>query len=528
MVVGNKMHKAFPLPVMEFPLAEEVPTASEESSHCQKKRDATAEKIALLLESSSNCSASNGTGKKKGRTVTLTADDMQKRKNVVKARTTLLLSLPDEHQLRIRKYKTAQELWAVILKTFGGNEATKKTKKNLLKQQYGNFKAEGSKTLEQMFNRLQKKSEPNSQNMAFISSAKHSSGNEEVNTASVSTASTNVSIASANIGIDEDDMKEMDIKWNMALLSMRADRFWKKTGKKIKSTSDDAQNRNPSVTKTKASPSTISPKRFIKFVKANDSPTKSKTDKVETAKKPPVKYAEQYRKPTKKPNLKSHQLGTSRSQNNTHKSFTPRPAVYKPYRPPMRPIRSNMNVARPNRTSFNKPAHSYTKRPFQRTSAVRSQYKAPWGPIVKRHFPSVNRKFSNVSRNVSNGNRKFLTANRKFPTGSTKFSTADLGKKEKAVKASAWLFWKPSQNLSNKGPNINSVSVMFKKYTYIDTQGRLKDFKLLDDANVLLRTPRQHNMYSIDLNNIVSHKDLTCLVAKAAADEGTKAAYGTE
>nr|GFA62388.1 hypothetical protein [Tanacetum cinerariifolium] len=99
--------------------------------------------------------ASDGTGKKKGRTVTVTADDMQKRKNDVKARTTLVLSLPDEHQLRFSKYKTAQELWAAILKTFGGNEATKKTKKNLLKKQYGNFKAEGSKTLEQTFNRLQ-------------------------------------------------------------------------------------------------------------------------------------------------------------------------------------------------------------------------------------------------------------------------------------------------------------------------------------------------------------------------------------
>nr|GFB29892.1 hypothetical protein [Tanacetum cinerariifolium] len=42
---------------------------------------------------------------------------------------------------------------------------------------------------------------------------------------------------------------------------------------------------------------------------------------------------------------------------------------------------------------------------------------------------------------------------------------------------------------------------------------------LSDDDNVLLRTPRQHNMYSIDLNNIVPHKDLTCLVAKASADE---------
>nr|GEY82017.1 hypothetical protein [Tanacetum cinerariifolium] len=69
------------------------------------------------------------TGKKKGRTIALTTEDI--------------------------KYKTAQELWAAILKIFGGNKATKKTMKNLLKQQYGNFKAEGSKTLEQTFNRLQ-------------------------------------------------------------------------------------------------------------------------------------------------------------------------------------------------------------------------------------------------------------------------------------------------------------------------------------------------------------------------------------
>nr|GEY47374.1 hypothetical protein [Tanacetum cinerariifolium] len=52
--VGNKMHKAFLLPVIVFPLPGDVPTASEECSHCQKKRDATAQKIALLLKSSSN------------------------------------------------------------------------------------------------------------------------------------------------------------------------------------------------------------------------------------------------------------------------------------------------------------------------------------------------------------------------------------------------------------------------------------------------------------------------------------------
>nr|GEW19462.1 reverse transcriptase domain-containing protein [Tanacetum cinerariifolium] len=86
-----------------------------------------------LQKVSDTGSASEGSAKKKGITVAVTTEDMQKRRNDVKARTTLLLALPDEHQLRFSKYKTAQELWAAILKTFGGNEATKKTKKNQLK-----------------------------------------------------------------------------------------------------------------------------------------------------------------------------------------------------------------------------------------------------------------------------------------------------------------------------------------------------------------------------------------------------------
>ncbi|GJT41978.1 hypothetical protein Tco_0941843 [Tanacetum coccineum] len=95
-----------------------------------------------------------GSTKKKGRTMAITAEDMQKKKNDVKARTTLLLALPDEHQLRFSKYDNAKELWEAILRTFGGKKATKKTKKNQLKQQYGNFKDEGSEPLKQTFNRL--------------------------------------------------------------------------------------------------------------------------------------------------------------------------------------------------------------------------------------------------------------------------------------------------------------------------------------------------------------------------------------
>nr|GEZ15824.1 retrovirus-related Pol polyprotein from transposon TNT 1-94 [Tanacetum cinerariifolium] len=59
--------------------------------------------------------ASESFVKKKGRTVAVTTEDIQKRRNDFKARTTLLLALLDEHQLRFSKYKTAQELQQAIV-----------------------------------------------------------------------------------------------------------------------------------------------------------------------------------------------------------------------------------------------------------------------------------------------------------------------------------------------------------------------------------------------------------------------------
>ncbi|GKE58756.1 ribonuclease H-like domain-containing protein, partial [Tanacetum coccineum] len=45
------------------------------------------------------------------------------------------------------------------------------------------------------------------------------------------------------------------------------------------------------------------------------------------------------------------------------------------------------------------------------------------------------------------------------------------------------------------------------------------DFKLLDGSQVLLKVPRQNNMYSFDLKNVVPLGGLTCLYAKATIDE---------
>nr|GEW76829.1 ribonuclease H-like domain-containing protein [Tanacetum cinerariifolium] len=45
------------------------------------------------------------------------------------------------------------------------------------------------------------------------------------------------------------------------------------------------------------------------------------------------------------------------------------------------------------------------------------------------------------------------------------------------------------------------------------------NFKLPDDTHVLLRVPRENNMYNVDLKNIVPLGDLTCLFAKATLYE---------
>nr|GFC19940.1 putative ribonuclease H-like domain-containing protein [Tanacetum cinerariifolium] len=45
------------------------------------------------------------------------------------------------------------------------------------------------------------------------------------------------------------------------------------------------------------------------------------------------------------------------------------------------------------------------------------------------------------------------------------------------------------------------------------------NFKLPDKNQVLLRVPRKNNMYNVNLKDIVSSGDLTCLFAKATIDE---------
>ncbi|GJW79504.1 hypothetical protein Tco_0143479 [Tanacetum coccineum] len=141
----------------------------------------------------------------------VTTKEKIQKKNDVKARSMLLMTLSNEHLITINWYKDTQTLFVAIQTRFSGNEATKKTQKTLLKQMYENFSAPSTESLDYIFNRLQKilvlltLSQPNGSQLVY----------EDLEQ------------------IHEDDIEEIDLKWQLALLSMRTRRFFQKTIRKI-------------------------------------------------------------------------------------------------------------------------------------------------------------------------------------------------------------------------------------------------------------------------------------------------------
>ncbi|GJY82799.1 hypothetical protein Tco_0496175 [Tanacetum coccineum] len=82
------------------------------------------------------------------------AEENIPKKNDLKARSILMMTLPSAHLLTFNQYKDAKTLFEAIEARFGGNEATKKTQKTLLKQMYENFNASSLESLDSIFTRL--------------------------------------------------------------------------------------------------------------------------------------------------------------------------------------------------------------------------------------------------------------------------------------------------------------------------------------------------------------------------------------
>ncbi|GJX21034.1 hypothetical protein Tco_0223711, partial [Tanacetum coccineum] len=208
-----------------------------------------------------------------------TAEETLARERERKARTTLLMALPEDHLAKFHKMTDAKEMWEAIKSRFGGNDESKKMQKYILKQQFEGFSVSNSEGLHKGYDRFQSllsqleihgagvstedanqkflrslpsawsqvslimRTKPGVDSLSFDDlynnlrvfefdvkgSTASSSSTQNVAFVSENTSSTNDDLEQ----LDEFDLEEMDLKWQVAMISMRMKKFYKKTSRKL-------------------------------------------------------------------------------------------------------------------------------------------------------------------------------------------------------------------------------------------------------------------------------------------------------
>ncbi|GJW79981.1 ribonuclease H-like domain-containing protein [Tanacetum coccineum] len=207
-----------------------------------------------------------------------------------KAKNILLIAIPKEHMRRFHGMDDAKEIWEAIRTRFGGNANSKKMQKAVFKQQFEAFKIStwsnlamtmrtkpevDTLSIDDLYNNLRvfeqeiqgaSKTSSSVQNVAFVLQSKSSTNKVKsgftsaYSTCTPSTSSTNIlekevltSFADEVIyslfakqsedwdllhedleQIDDLDIEEMDINWQIAMIAIRMNKFYKKTGRRVR------------------------------------------------------------------------------------------------------------------------------------------------------------------------------------------------------------------------------------------------------------------------------------------------------
>nr|GEW34601.1 hypothetical protein [Tanacetum cinerariifolium] len=284
--------------------------------------------------------------------------------------------------------------------------------------------------------------------------------------------------------IDEDDIKEMDIKWNMALLSMRADKFWKKTGKKItiqganvagfdkskvecfnchkmghfvrECRAPRSQDRGRRESYKQADEE--APTKFALMAKSSSSFENEVEARLVEFKTQEIKFCKKIRSlefDVESKNNKIEYLMTELEKVKKEKKGLDSKLTGFEYA-----SKDLDTLLGSQRTNTNKEGLGYSVVPPSCSTDSPTVIKT--NKVETARKPSV--KYAKMYRNTSKSPKV----------------RAGLRNKGKAVKASACRIWRPKQNTSEKGPNYNGVSLTFNKYYYIDTQARSHTAKTFD------------------------------------------------
>ncbi|GJS90418.1 putative ribonuclease H-like domain-containing protein [Tanacetum coccineum] len=194
-----------------------------------------------------------------------------------------------------------------------------------------------------------------------------------------------------------------------------------------------------------------------------------------------------------------------------HKVNTVRPRVVNI----ARPFTAQVNTVRANGVNVVKPSACWVWRPTRPNGASLGN-------------PQMNDKGfvdSGCSRHMT-GNIAYLLNFKEFDGGHVTFGGGAYGGRisGKGTLKTDSLDFDDVYFVKELNFNLFSVSQMCDKRNYVlftDTECLVlsPNFKLPDESQILLKIPREDNMYSFDMKNIVPKNSLTCLAAKATLDE---------
>ncbi|GJR45423.1 putative ribonuclease H-like domain-containing protein [Tanacetum coccineum] len=592
-----------------------------------------------------------------------TAEEIIARERERKARTTLLMALPEDHLAKFHKMTDAKEMWDAIKSRFGGNDESKKMQKYILKQQFEGFSVSNSEGLHKGYDRFQSllsqleihgagvstedanqkflrslpsawsqvslimrtkpgvdslsfddlynnlrvfendvkgstASSSSTQNVAFVS--ENTSSTNDVSTAySVSNPSgqnsqyeqTSSYSLLANQSscpqldhedleqLDEYDLEEMDLKWQVAMISMRMKKFYKKTGRKLQFDAKEPEEEmlgtwpigwDEGYGKQEDSKALVTideegvdwtshseEEEDYAFMSCHslgsDTEHRNKDNITQGLKKlKPISCSSTSNTRTlctETPELVSEPVVNESNVACQPKVWSDAPIIEEyesdsedeyvsiPTKEQGTPSFANQQVKTPRETVKNHFTHSKNPKVARKintakvnaVSAVGGKRETAVKPLDYPHRALQNKGIvdSGCFRHMT-GNKAYLAEYQDFNGGPVAFGGSkghitSKGKiKTRKLNFEDVCFVKELQHF-----NLFSVSQMCdkkNKVLFTDSECLVlsPEFKLPDANQVLLRNPRQNNMYNFNLENIVPSGGLACLITKATVDESNK------
>nr|GEU53290.1 putative ribonuclease H-like domain-containing protein [Tanacetum cinerariifolium] len=434
------------------------------------------------------------------------AEQKLARKNELKAHGTLLMALPGKHQLKFNSHKDAKTLMEAIEKRFRRNTKTKKVQKTLLKQQYENFTGSSSKSLDQTHDKLQK---------TFSQLEIHG-------VQSTSPQLDNKDLKQINV----DGLEEMDLRWQMAMLTMMGRR--------------DILLGNVGLPMIPEGMSYQAEKEPANFALIAFSPSSSSSNTELSSSKPAQDLSH-----TSRPSspIIEDWVSDSKDESKTTAlqivpSFVYSTEQVKTPRHSNQPVETSILAATPKPTrpkstvlTQSKPVSTTAVRPVSaampKNMVTRPRLAHPIAPVGNPQYALKDKGVidSGCSRHMT-GNMSYLSDFEEINGGYVAFRGNPKGGKisGKGKIKTCKLDFNDVYFVKELKFNLFSVLQMCDKKNsvlFINTECLVlsPDFTLPDESQVLLRVPRENNMYNVNLKNIVPSGDLTCLFGKATIDE---------